>query len=208
MPQTIKGADGQDVEVFTAEEIETKKTEAIEEFKKANPTNAEDVTKLQDELKVTKEKLEKLSGKDMNFEKLREIKEDLEKQLDEKIKGAVSQSQGDSAIAASIEAIAGGDKKQADLIKFHFDTTLKGVEAKTTEEYQKKLEQAVTLAGGNKARIPSFGSAAGGFVPRPVAQGGNASDLKPEVLDMAEKRFGISKEDAKKFDKQDFSHTE
>lgn len=210
MPKTVQ-IDGKDVEVYTQEEVDASRNTAVEDFKKANPGAAGDATKLQADLATAQEELRKLKEKDMNFGNLREIKEGLEAkiteltgQLDSKINTGLAARDAEAALGA----LAGGDAELLKKLKLHFETTLASVKTDTPEALQEKLKQAAALSGLNTGTIPAFQSAGGGGFPRPLPQGGNkGGDLKADVADMGKRRFGLSDEDIKKFDTQDFSQT-
>lgn len=156
MSQTITNDMGDEVEVFTQEEIETAKQQAIDEFKTNNPDKTEELTKLQDNLKIKEEELEKLKNKDLNFTNLRTAKEKAEQEI-EKLKTSI-----DDRIGAVKKEIFDG------VMKDHYNDTLKKLvgddkdllakvelqykrladTASTKEEISKKLSDAFTLATG------------------------------------------------------------
>lgn len=151
MPKTINDTEGNEIEVFTQAELETQKTEAIEQFKKDNPDKA-------DELKTAQEELEKLKGKDMNFANLRAQKEAADKKVEDILKGV------DEKVANVKKEVLEG------VMKDHYNDTIKNlsggdkdVEAKielqykriadtagTKDEIAKKLQDAALLAGVNR----------------------------------------------------------
>lgn len=210
MPKTVQ-IDGKDVEVYTQEEVDASRNTAVEDFKKTNPGAAENVTKLQADLTTAQEELKKLKEKDMNFGNLREIKDGLEAkitelttQLDTKVNAGLAQRDAEAALTA----LSGGDAELLKKLKLHFETTLAAVKTETPEALQEKLKQAAALSGLIVGNIPAFQSAGGSGFPRPLPQGGNkAGDLKADVADMGKRRFGLSDEDIKKFDTQNFSQT-
>ena len=67
MPQTIKDSEGNEIEVFTQEEIEGQKQEAIEAFKTENPDKTAELAELQEKMREAEEKLAKVGDKDYNF---------------------------------------------------------------------------------------------------------------------------------------------
>ena len=80
--EIITKQDGKQVEVLTAEEIESQKQEAIEEYKVNNPDKSAELDALQEELKNQGEELAKLKTKDLNFANLRNQKEGAEAKID------------------------------------------------------------------------------------------------------------------------------
>src|SRR3990167_7654492 len=80
MSKTINDTEGNEIEVFTLEELQAQKDSAIEEFKTANPDKTEELSKLQKELEGYKDK-------DLNFANLRKQKEEAEKKVEDILKG-------------------------------------------------------------------------------------------------------------------------
>ena len=90
--QIITNEDGTEVEVFTAEELEAQKQEALEQYRLENPDKTGELELLQEELREARERLEKADDKSKNFANLRKAKEDAEakianitKEVDDKI---------------------------------------------------------------------------------------------------------------------------
>lgn len=213
MPKKITNSEtGEEEEVFTADEIaereDAAKTAAIEQYKAEHPDNAEEIERLQDELKKANEDLEKEKGKDKNFSKLRDIKEDLEKKLAEAT-GGIKQEFMIRDLDTAISNLASGDDELAEKIKFHFNNTLKAVETKNQKELLEKVRQALTLAGGNEAGAgvgSNFGS--GGIGNRRSKEAGG-EELKPEVKEVLKKMDpSITDEDIKKYGGRALSTTE
>lgn len=204
MPKEIENEDGTKETVYTQQELDDIKNQEIETYKNEHPDKTEEITKLQKELEDTKELLSKKDDKDKNFSELRTKVKELETQLDQKVQKGINENTATMAI----DSLSDGDDELKKKIKFHFETSLKAVEPKTPEEMSKKVQDAYMLATGTKpsgAGIPGFiiGSGSGN---QPKFKQENKSDLKPEVKDLA-KKMGLSEEDCKKFDKQDFSTT-
>lgn len=199
MPQIIQNEQGEDVEVFTAEELEAQKTAAIEEFKTANPDKGEELTKLQEEL-------EKLKAKDLNFGNLREQKEAAEKKV--------------ADLLAEVDEKIGVAKKEVleSVLKDHYNETLKGLTgddaelqkkielqynrltdpASTKEEVARKLRDAWVLAtqveGPGALNSLSVSSANLSRIPMQSSD----KKLTPEEKELGSK-FGLSDEDLKKY---------
>ena len=214
MPKTIKNEEtGEDEELYTPEEVDAEKekvrTEAIDNYKKENPDKTEELettVKERDEIKV---ELEKLKGKDMNFGNVRKIIDDLTKRLDEKdkfIEGQIKSGLQTAAVDTAIDEMAAGDEEMKKKIKFHFDTTLAAVKITTAEELKNKLNQSYQLAGGVPANAMPGGGAMGSGGAYPGKRKVSGSPLSPATKEVA-KKVGITDEDIKKYDKQDFSPT-
>lgn len=127
MSKTVTDTDGQEIEVFSQEEIESQKQAAVEEYKQANPDNKDDLDKALADLKEKEEQLAKLSDKDLNFTKLREQKDAAEKKID--------------ALAKEVDVKIGAAKKEVleGVMKDHYSETLKGLSGDDAE-LQKKIE--------------------------------------------------------------------
>ena len=126
MSETIT-KDGVDIEVFTVEELEAQKQEAIENYKSENPDKADELASLQEELKLKEEELTKVKDKDTNFANLRKQKEAAEKKITD--------------ITAEIDTKISAVKKEVmeGVMKDHYNDTLK-VLAGDDEEVKKKIE--------------------------------------------------------------------
>jgi len=131
MPKTITDSEGNEQEVFTSEELEQQKTDAVEAFKTENPDKTAEVTELQEKLTKATEDLEKASDKDQNFAALRKQKDTAEKKLEETIAGF------DEKITAKGEEI----KKEVleGVMQDHYNETLKSLSG-DDEELKKKVE--------------------------------------------------------------------
>lgn len=117
MPQVIQNDAGEDVEVFTKEELD-----AQAETAKAEAVAAKDA-----ELQTAQEELAKLKEKDLNFGNLRDQKDKAEQRV-EALKAEV-----DTKIAAAEERITKG------VLKDHYDGTVAAL-AGNDEELRKKVE--------------------------------------------------------------------
>src|SRR5438105_3456954 len=82
MPTKVE-INGEEKEVFTQEELDAQKNEALEQYKKDNPDKSGELTKLQEDLKKSQEDLAKANDKDTNFKNLREAKDALEKKVED-----------------------------------------------------------------------------------------------------------------------------
>jgi uncharacterized protein YdcH (DUF465 family) len=155
MPKKVLNEKGEEIEVYTAEELEAERNKAIDDYKQANPGDP-DIEKLQNEIQAKTEELEKLKNKDYNFSQLRETKErlegqiaDLTKSIDEKIgvaKKEVVEGVMKGYYNEKLKDLSGGNKELSDKIEFHYKRlTDPGT---TKEEINKKLNDALILATG------------------------------------------------------------
>lgn len=175
--------DGVDVEVFTAEELEAQKQEALEQYKAENPDKSEEMQTLQKELEETQNKLKGLESKDLSFSNLRKEKTDLEekvsvltKDIDSKIEKAKKEMfEGvmKDHYEDRLKSLASGDEELAKKIKYEFDVTLGAVTATTKSEMDAKFKKAYVLAGGTEERD---------FLSSDITSSGSASriSLKPQ----------------------------
>ena len=156
MPQIIKDSDGNDIEVFSAEELDAQKQEAIEAFKAENPDKTAELAELQEKLRIADEELAKKDDGDRNFANLRKGKEDAEKKLSEftksiddkinTVKREVLEGVNKDHYNEKLKAFAGGDDEVEKRVKFEYENTLKGVVPSTKEEITAKLQKAYVLA--------------------------------------------------------------
>jgi len=208
MPKKITDSEtGEEMEVFSPEEIEERevaaKEAAVEQYKTEHPDNSEEIEKLQEELKTATEELGKEKNKDKNFGKLREAKEEIEKKLADAI-GGVEKKFEDRDLSAAIGSLTNGDDELAKKAKHHFEKTLAAVVTKTPEEFAAKVQDAMLLARG-----PQGGGTGGAFhsggagmrTSKPVGE-----PLSAAAAEVA-KKMGITAEDAKKYGGTEFSKT-
>ncbi len=178
---------GEEVEVFTQEELQAQKEVAIEEFKKDNPDKSAD-------LKVAIEELEKFKGKDFNFGKLREQKEAAEKKVEDILNGvdekitAVKKEVLDGVMkdhyTDTINKLTGGDK---DLIaKIELQYKRLGDSAGTKSEIEKKLNDAFILATGGQSKGINNSAFSSGGVGKPNFGTQGETKLTDEEKKMAQ----------------------
>jgi alanyl-tRNA synthetase len=158
MPQTII-VDGEEKEVFTQEELEAQKEEAINQYKEENPDKSDELTKLEEELEKAKQELEGFKDKDMNFanmrnkisEKEKEAK-DLKVSIDEKIntvKKEILEGVMKDHYNDTLEKLVGNDKELKEKVELQYKRLADT--ASTKVELSKKLNDAFVLAtGGTK----------------------------------------------------------
>jgi DNA repair exonuclease SbcCD ATPase subunit len=198
--------DGQQIEMYSAEEVEAQRIAAIEQYQADNPDKAGDLETLQETLKEKEEEIEKLKGKDMNFSNLRKQKEDAEKkieetkkEIDEKIntvKREVLESVMKDHFNETMKAYTGGDDELKKKIEYHYKR-LADV-ASTKEEVSNKLRDAYILATKpNESDALSIASISSGGVSRMNIKNQDKK-LTPEEVAMGSK-FGLTPEDMKKY---------
>jgi alanyl-tRNA synthetase len=158
MSQTII-VDGEEKEVFTQEELEAQKEEAINQYKEENPDKSDELTKLEEELEKAKQELEGFKDKDMNFanmrnkisEKEKEAK-DLKVSIDEKIntvKKEILEGVMKDHYNDTLEKLVGNDKELKEKVELQYKRLADT--ASTKVELSKKLNDAFVLAtGGTK----------------------------------------------------------
>jgi len=196
MSKIISDSLGSDIEVFTAEELETKKQEAIEQFKQDNPDKTEELTKLQDEL-------EKLKGKDMNFANLRAQKEAAEKKVEdilkgvdekvEKVKKEVLEGVMKDHYNDVLKSLSGGDKDIQAKIELQYKRIADTVSTK--EEITKKLGDALLLATGNSSGFDNSSFSSGGVSRIKIESKSPMSADEKEVLSKLAQAGGIKLEE-------------
>lgn len=207
-------ADGNPVEVFTPEEVETKLSEAKadneEKIAEAKETVKEEmqasIEALKKQIEDKEEEMQKLASKDMNFGSLRKIKEDLEKKLVEKeeefnVKLEEIKSVGiKEKIESTATILAAGDKELKDKIVFHYNS-FQGA-PKDGEEFKTRMSNAHLLATGSKpADISNLFPTSGGFVPKPLIDASGKGELSEAGKEVGRK-MGITDEDVKKVKEQ------
>ncbi len=201
----IKNESGEDVEVFTPEEIaqqNEEKDRALAELQKAK----ED---LEIDKQALEAKMQNYEGKDYNFSNLRKQKEEKEKEAEELKKRIAEVESGMASKLSEIEqgrindiknnsigVFAGDDEKLKEKIDFYYKKF--AGEAKTPQEINERVNEAYLLAtGGNhNAMRGSIISSAGGSVS--YFEGKKQEKLQsPEAIEVAAK-MGISQETLKK----------
>lgn len=201
MTYKITNEDGDEIEVFTPEELEAQKLAAVDEFRKQNPDVSEDLKKAQADL-------EKLKGKDLNFANLRTQKEAAEKKVEEilagvdekvnTIKKEVLEGVMKDHYNETLRNLSGGDKEAADKIELQYKR-LVGTPA-TKDEIAKMLQDASLLAtGGQRSAVGSSAFSSGG-AGRPAVE--NKQPLSQEEKDFVVK-MGASA--GMKFEEKDFN---
>ena len=154
MTETITREDGTTIEVFTPEEIEAQKQEAIEAYKAENPDKTDELTALQEELAKKEALLAKAGDEDKNFSALRKAKEEAEKkvtdilaEVDEKItkaKTEVLEGVMKDHYNDTLTTLSGEDEELKKKIEFNFKRL--GDVATTKQEITKKFQDAYALS--------------------------------------------------------------
>lgn len=202
----VKDADGNDIEVFTSDEVKTKEQAAIAEHIKENPDKSAEITKLEqerDEAKKTLEEAEKGGNKD-NIKKLRDqaeksssevekVKNELLGKIEEVSKQGLTDYKNDL-----LDAYAKGDvelrkKMEINLGEFKNDP-------KTKPEMKDQIMKALRLSTDKPvadfmAGMNGFGGSRGNI---PIDTGNGVKETPNGKL-MRESVFGISEVDAKKY---------
>jgi hypothetical protein len=198
--------DGVDIEVFTAEEIEAQKQEAIEQYKLDNPDKTDELTQLQEELRIKEEELSKAKDKDANFANLRKQKEAAEKkitditaEIDSKIqsvKKEVMEGVMKDHYNDTLKAFAGEDEEIKKKIEFHFKRL--GDVASTKEEISNKMRDAYLLATKPEGydALNSSVISTGGVGRLNIKSQGQKLSADEKVM---ASKFGLSDADLKKY---------
>lgn len=203
MSQIITNSEGDEIEVFTSEELEAQKEEAIEQFKVDNPDKTDELLALQEELKTKEEAFEKLNNKDKNFVNLRKAKDEAEKKIEEILKGVDEKiNKAKSEVFEGVmkdhyndtlKALAGEDTETLKKIEHHYKRL--GDSATTKSEITNKLRDAYLLATkqeDSNLSSSAFSSAgAGGLKFK-----GSEKKFNEDEKDLASK-FGLTEKDLK-----------
>lgn len=163
MPQTIKNEAGEDVEVFTKEELEAKATEQTEaklteERARLEEEKQVEITAKEEELADANEKLKKLQDKEHNFnvvargsKKKEEEEQATTKRIEElegQIKGLISQPIAEARESFVSSNLAEADKDTKEKFDFYYNKLSVGVKSKA--EAEKAMKEAFSLASPGK----------------------------------------------------------
>ncbi len=205
MTMTVKDANGQDIEVYTSDELQVQKQAALDEYVAANPDNSGEITKLQDELVSAKKSLEdaEKAGKGgENVKQLRDAKENLEKGLKdmegrfmtelEKVKNSGLETYKNDLIKAYSKEDSELKKKiEFNLGQFKNTPT-------TQEDMKNQILSAVTLSIGKAPDNFNFsGMNSGNSSDRATTPAGEIRET--ENGKMMRNVLGISDAEAKKY---------
>ena len=199
MSKTIKGDNGEEIEVFSQDEMDTQSSEAVEKYQEENPNDETLKTSLEEKetlLKEKEEELEKEKGKEKNFAELRKKAQEKGIELDEKdeefeklrqeTKGEIDTLRNELTFGKRAEAInkLTDDEEEKKKIKFHLDRLSKSDDDQET--FKSNLQDAYFLATKQETPTGDFISSAGA---------GNVKTKKEGLSENAEalaKRFNMS----------------
>ena len=214
MPIQHTDTDGNEQEVFTADELaeqkEEAKTEAVEQFKTDNPDKSAEIEELQGKLDKATEDLAKAGEKDTNFANLRKQKDDAEKELQEtltgidekigtasdKVKKEVLEGVMSDHYNDILNSLSGGDEDLKKKIEFNYNR-LQDPGA-TKPEVTKKLTDAYhlsTITETEDALNTSVISSGGVSKVKTTPDDKSFSAEEKEIG----QKFGLSDEDMKKY---------
>lgn len=214
MPQIITDSGGNEMEVFTKDELEAQREEAIEAYKQENPDRSEELEALQAEKEEATAKIEaiqkQLEGeldKDKNFAELRKQKEELEQELkgfntkiEEQVEGVkkeIFEGVNQDHYNETLKTLVGDDEGLQKKVELNYSRLAD--EATTKEAITKKLTDAYRLSADEpKADVLNTAvvSSSGAAMTRPSSTKGFSQEEKA-----AASKFGLSAEDLDKYGK-------
>lgn len=201
MPQTIKNDKGEDVEVFTADEVQAQAEAKAKEVEDAKQAEIDTLTKEKGE---KEEELKKFQDKDYNFEQLRK-KADGKGQTEEEVKNQIADlTKRLDAVAAQpvqetlsdfVRTEVGEDKERKEKFDYYFKRL--GADAKTKDEVLRAAKEALSLATAGEYKPDGTGNMSGTGVSqnyrqeKPRQKGADFNDIA--------KQMGNTPEDVKKY---------
>lgn len=199
--------DGKEVEAFTADELESKKQEAVKEYMVKNPDKSAEFAKLQTDLDTAKKALEESGkgGNDQQKARLKEAKDAAElalKEVTEKLSGEINSLKETFTSGTKNKAMAAvtkGDKDLEAKIDLKYKSLMKTGDYPQTEDGVKQaIAEAATIVTG-KSVAPNFMDNMSGAGDRGAPQG--EQNKKPETENSKAMRtaFGISDKTAEKY---------
>lgn len=209
MPQTIKDADGKDVQVFTEAEVKTNEARALAEYQAANPDKSAALATAQAEAKEAKDALAAAtaaggSDKDQNFAALRvsvKAAEDKAEKIRVDALAAIEALKTAPTVEYKTELLdrAGGkDKVLRDKVEIKY-AALSGMPESTKAEVKARMEEAYKLAV-DKPVPGMFDGGAGGMGHR--GTGGmpqNDTNKETDNSKAIRGQMGITDEQATKY---------
>ena len=188
----VKNDAGEDIEVFTPEELQAKEKEITDK-------HTAEATKLKADLALKEADLAKLKETDKNFGELRAAKEALEKKLSDSEtahKTEVDKIKNESATAqvdGLIKAIVGEDVEMRKKMDFHMTKTLAGMPVASKAEMEEKVKSAYRLSADvpDIDKVNGIISSAGGGGGE---GGGGNLQVSPELKQLG-RNFGLSDAD-------------
>lgn len=204
--------DGNEVDAFTQEELESKKKEAVEEYIKNNPSKKDDFDKLTNDLKIATDKLKELEdsggNNDAQKRRLKEAKETAERALADGMAGIRKEMDEfkNNFITGHktkvLDKLSKGDPELRKKIELEYDQYSEGKKVPANEvEVTERLAKAFTIATGNKPS-PNFMDGMNNAGPRgDSTHGGSGGSKEPETDNSKQMRkaFGITDKDVEKF---------
>lgn len=163
MPQTLE--DG--TEVYSKEEVDTQMEERLaEEREKLAIEKDSEMLAKDEELSSTKEALEKLQKKEMNFENLRKKNTITPEQEAEAVENAEKMKNLEATVSTITETLTQVQKQPLEAAKAEFKSNNIGADKNLDEKfeyfYEKLGKDAKTVAEVNEAITAAFLSATGG----------------------------------------------
>lgn len=195
-------AEGKEVEAFTADELEAKKKEALDVYIAANPDKSTEISVLQEKLRVAEEASKAGGGDDAQKKRLKDEKEAITKELNEKIDkiGKEFNDYKEGIVGGArtklLASLSGGDKDLQAKIELKANN-LTGY-PQTPEGESQKLQDAYTLATGNKA-TPSMLDGVTGAGARGDGGGAPKATGETENSKAIGTALGVSPESSKKY---------
>lgn len=204
--------DGNEVEAFTPEELETKKKEALDEYIKNNPSKAGEFEKLQGDLKTATDKLKELEdgggNDDAQKKRLKDEKKAAEDALKNGLEGFRKEMDEFKTNYISghktkvLDKLSKGDPELKKKIELAYDEYSEGKKAPANEiEIMDRMTKAFTLATGNKP-APGFMDGMSNAGNRGEGNNGGSGATKEPETDNSKamrKAFGITDKDVEKF---------
>lgn len=210
----IKNDEGQEIEVFTPEEVQARLDSEVsaklEEAKQGWESESNQklteveskLTGLEQEKADLETKLAGLSTEDKDHPNFKALKESLDKkdksikELADSVSSLRNQREADF-LDNEIKKVIGKDDELGKTLKHHYKETLKSMPSETQEQIRERLEAAKKLTGVTESVNPLDMAGAGGgyFNQNP---GGGAVELTSNERALAPK-LGISEEDIKKY---------
>lgn len=209
MAQTIKDADGKDIQVFTADEVKAQSDAAIAEYTKAHPDQSAALTDATTKLADATKQLEaaKLAGGDDKDENIRNLRSALKIANDniEKVKVDVMKEVESAKNAPTVEyktdvldQLSGKDATLKEKISIKY-AALSGMPEGTKAEVKARMEEAYKLAADKP--VPGILDGGTGMGNRGTGgmPSGNANDRVSDNSKMIGKELGITDEQAAKY---------
>lgn len=203
----VQNEQGEDIEVFTQEEVETLAAEkAQEEIERIAQEKQDELDRVLQEKEEAEQALQKLRDKDMNFEQLKkskkaEVSEELRTQissLEEKINQLAEQPKNDTK-AEFIRTHIGADKEKEKLFDYYYEKL--GTGANSKEDIIKAANEALTLATGGEYK-PDVSSSMYSVSPSDNYRNVTTKEVSDQSKQIGN-LLGITDEDRKKYGKKD-----